>query len=1067
MKRKLLFAALCAMSALGGLRAQTDVTASFVGDVTKYVVGAHTHGNNTIEHRLDQAAWPQGSAWWNDQTLPSGWHAFNENGGASESWTPGIGSAGVMMGRTMILPEGNYTLSFKAFGCTASNASNQTASSAGDVVAFCTGQENVDITNTTLGGNTFHDVSFTFDVTTANTVYSFGIRKMTDKSYSDWCQIKDVQLLLNSTNITPVDNSVITNWTQTFSDEDNTVGEFAANVASVEGNKDGTNYLAPFIQVWKASGNILSNQTISNTFTPTQTGVYKMSAWVRVYNEAGGEVSGAKIFIGDTEADACTGNAITNGRLGTYTAMADGVAGTPITYGFKIQDATMNWISWKNVTFTYYSEMPEAEKTALLNQVPTGKMNASVETTLNGYKTSFENNASVANYNALSLYLPTATASVDAYSNIATAISTYATKVQSLDAAGQAAYDATAIQTKYDNGTYTTAAEAEAELSAAYVAAVKAQTSVNSDMTDAVAGAACETTSDFANWTKTNGGTGEKFQLNTWSTENDASGLVKPFIENWHAAGTSLGNATIRHNAITGLHAGNYKLTVFARTFNENNLTVYPKNVTFVAIGDETWSVDMNSGTQATYNNVSTLCYGTYTAYATLANDNGTIQFGFDIADATGNWLAFKNVTLTLVSAEEVEAAKLTNAKANLTAALVDAPAVPTVNVGTGAFQYNQTEVDALSSTKSSAQAMLEEGSTATAADVEDMIATVKALTEPSVNAPAAGVQYRIKSTASESASWKNKYYRLYPNTAQAHGGYSISADATDAFKYINWTFTAAEGGYTLSMTDADEVTRYLCTNIKGYDDGSATQLRTTTDATKALVVKVIANTGSEGRWYLQNTEDNSYIGGQDAGLFSNSQNYDLAIEAAAEATVEVKVDADKFATRIFPFAPGTIDGITFYTATVNGEKVELEEVETPEANKPYILKASKDVNTSVSGWGTATADSYTEGALTGVYTAATIAAGANNYVLQTQSDVQAFYKVDAAFTATAYRAYLTAETAGGVKALYFDFGGETAIKGVEAADMQNATIYNLAGQRVNKAQKGIYVVNGKKVAVK
>ena len=1065
MKRKLLFAALCAMSALGGLRAQTDVTASFVGDVTKYVVGGHNHGDNTVEHRLDQAAWPQGSAWWNDQTLPSGWHAFNENGGASESWTPGIGSAGVMMGRTMILPEGNYTLSFKAFGCTASNATNQTASSAGDVVAFCTGQENVDITNTTLGGNTFHDVSFTFDVTTANSVYSFGIRKMTNESYSDWCQIKDVRLVLNSKNITPVDNSVTTGWTQTFSDENNKVGDFAANVASVEGNKDGTNYLAPFIQVWKASGNILSDQTISNTFTPTQTGVYKMSAWVRVYNEAGGEVSGAKIFIGDTEADACTGNAITNGRLGTYTAMADGVAGTPITYGFKIQDATMNWISWKNVTFTYYSEMPEAEKTALLNQVPTGKMNASVETALNDYKTSFESNASVANYNALSLYLPTATASVDAYSNIATAISTYATKVQSLDAAGQAAYDATAIQTKYDNGTYTTAAEAEAELSAAYVVAVKAQTTANSNMTDAVAGAACETTSDFANWSITGGNT---FELNTWSTENDASGLIKPFIQDWRngADQAPLTDATIRHAAITGLHAGNYKVTVFARTFNETSGTVYPKNVTFVAIGDDTWSVDMNSGTQAVYNN-KTLCYGTYTAYATLANDNGTILFGFDIADATGNWLAFKNVSLTLVSAEEVEAAKLTNAKANLRAALLDAPAVPTVNVGTGAFQYNQTEVNTLSSTISSAQAMLEEGSTATAAEVEAVIATVKALTEPSVNAPAAGVQYRIKSTASESASWKNKYYRLYPNTAQAHGGYSISADATDAFKYINWTFTAVEGGYTLSMTDADEVTRYLCTNIKGYDEGSATQLRTTTEATKALVVKVIANTDSEGRWYLQNTEDNSYIGGQDAGLYSNSQNYDLAIEAAAETTVEVNVAADKFATRIFPFAPGAIDGITFYTATVADNKVSLTEVAEPAANVPYILKASKDVNTSVSGWGTATADSYTEGALTGVYTAATIAAGANNYVLQTQNDVQAFYKVDADFTATAYRAYLTAEAAGEVKALFFDFGGETAIKGVEAADMQNATMYNLAGQRVNKAQKGIYIVNGKKVLVK
>ena len=31
----------------------------------------------------------------------------------------------------------------------------------------------------------------------------------------------------------------------------------------------------------------------------------------------------------------------------------------------------------------------------------------------------------------------------------------------------------------------------------------------------------------------------------------------------------------------------------------------------------------------------------------------------------------------------------------------------------------------------------------------------------------------------------------------------------------------------------------------------------------------------------------------------------------------------------------------------------------------------------------------------------------------------------------------------------------------------KNAVIYNLNGQRVNKAQKGLYIVNGKKVILK
>ena len=44
--------------------------------------------------------------------------------------------------------------------------------------------------------------------------------------------------------------------------------------------------------------------------------------------------------------------------------------------------------------------------------------------------------------------------------------------------------------------------------------------------------------------------------------------------------------------------------------------------------------------------------------------------------------------------------------------------------------------------------------------------------------------------------------------------------------------------------------------------------------------------------------------------------------------------------------------------------------------------------------------------------------------------------------------------------------GEGTGINSINAADV-NAPIYNIAGQRVSKAQKGVYIQNGKKVAVK
>ena len=44
---------------------------------------------------------------------------------------------------------------------------------------------------------------------------------------------------------------------------------------------------------------------------------------------------------------------------------------------------------------------------------------------------------------------------------------------------------------------------------------------------------------------------------------------------------------------------------------------------------------------------------------------------------------------------------------------------------------------------------------------------------------------------------------------------------------------------------------------------------------------------------------------------------------------------------------------------------------------------------------------------------------------------------------------------------------GVKTVKTSETVDLENATIYNLNGQRVEKAQKGLYIINGKKVVIK
>ena len=177
---------------------------------------------------------------------------------------------------------------------------------------------------------------------------------------------------------------------------------------------------------------------------------------------------------------------------------------------------------------------------------------------------------------------------------------------------------------------------------------------------------------------------------------------------------------------------------------------------------------------------------------------------------------------------------------------------------------------------------------------------------------------------------------------------------------------------------------------------------------------------------------------------------------------MDVNVTAGKCATRIFPFAPTLPSGVAAYSCSAEvGGLLTLVPVEEPAANVPYILYSEAGYNgDALTGWGTAAADSYVEGWLTGVYTRTEVPE--NSYVLQTQNSKQAFYKVSQAGAySSAYRAYLTVSSAG-VKAFYgFTFDDiETAIEAAREAGESTVTLrYNAAGQKMNSARKGLNIV--------
>ena len=82
-------------------------------------------------------------------------------------------------------------------------------------------------------------------------------------------------------------------------------------------------------------------------------------------------------------------------------------------------------------------------------------------------------------------------------------------------------------------------------------------------------------------------------------------------------------------------------------------------------------------------------------------------------------------------------------------------------------------------------------------------------------------------------------------------------------------------------------------------------------------------------------------------------------------------------------------------------------------------------------------------------------------FVLMDGTKGVGFYKTTTAFTVGANTAYLPA-TSSSRDFIGFGEDNTTGISNLNVNDILN--YYNLQGQRVNKAQKGLYIMNGKKV---
>ena len=399
--------------------------------------------------------------------------------------------------------------------------------------------------------------------------------------------------------------------------------------------------------------------------------------------------------------------------------------------------------------------------------------------------------------------------------------------------------------------------------------------------------------------------------------------------------------------------------------------------------------------------------------------------------------------------------------------------------VGDGAFQVdaNCDAYQSLSSAISTAQGVLDSSD-----NIDELEEATESLNEPIenykngyvLNAPAEGMAYNIVM----SAAWEHegKAVTYLANDRKDQGLYNIKYHEAPNVNYAQaFTFTAVEGKtncFTLSMNDVDGNQRYVCTGVP-YE-GDANQIRTTTDAAQALVVKVIATT-REGIYQLWNTEAENYLGGQDAGFFTVNSHTTFRLQEAAKANVTLTLSKVGWATLILPFNAELPEGVKAYSCgEADGETLTLVEAESLKANTPYLMNGYESKH-NFSGYGLADKDSYTDGLFVGTYENYKTTANSNTYVLQKKGDEAAFYLVGegegAQPTVGAYRCYMVYEGAAGAPKFSFGRGqGTTSIDNMESTDngQQTIVIYDLMGRKVDTMEKGgIYIVNGKKVIVK
>lgn len=307
----------------------------------------------------------------------------------------------------------------------------------------------------------------------------------------------------------------------------------------------------------------------------------------------------------------------------------------------------------------------------------------------------------------------------------------------------------------------------------------------------------------------------------------------------------------------------------------------------------------------------------------------------------------------------------------------------------------------------------------------------------------------------------KEQTIRVFGDAGNMLGDLPVVLNGTLKDGKLNADLSITWNGYPISVSVYPTATPYVdLTALTGV----ASQFAAVKDGlTNPNCLFYVTDATLAGDNVIVDTECQKLVLSEDAAFFAPKA------FTAAEVSFDRDFAAGRVNTFVLPFTFTVPDGISVTKLNkVEGTTLTFSPVTTAEANTPYLIETNEtrpfDALTNVEVAATAAADVTVSGVTHhGAFDSETVTSGETTYYGWNENGE--FVKATTG-TLLPFRTYLTTSAAQAAPAFKVIMDKPTGIDTITTTET-NGAIYDLTGRRVEKAVKGIYIRDGKKVYIK